>query len=107
MTRSPLRDPSSRTHGLAGRESRDGWARGIPWTFVNCHTGVTMRLVERERECAAAQALIDAAAGGAGGLLVIEGPPGIGKSALLADLAGRAGAAGVAACSVRATRLGA
>src|SRR3954451_14767522 len=66
-----------------------------------------MRLVERERECAAVQALVDGARVGTGGLLVIEGPPGIGKSALLAELATRAGAAGVAVCSARATRMGA
>ena len=66
-----------------------------------------MRLLEREREYAAAQALIDGAATGGGGLLVVEGPSGIGKSALLAELARRAAAAGVAARSVRATRLGA
>ncbi|MGH2889798.1 MAG: AAA family ATPase [Solirubrobacteraceae bacterium] len=63
-----------------------------------------MRLLERERECAAAQALIDAAATGGGGLLVVEGPSGIGKSVLLAEVVRRAGAAGVAARSVRATR---
>src|ERR1700741_3068831 len=66
-----------------------------------------MRLLEREREYAAAQALIDGAVTGGGGLLVVEGPSGIGKSALLAEVARRAEAAGVAARSVRATRLGA
>src|SRR5262249_9334704 len=65
-----------------------------------------MRLRERELECAAAQALIDRAAAGSGGLLVIEGPPGIGKSALLAELAERAGVAGLTVQAVRATRLG-
>ena len=65
-----------------------------------------MRLRERELECAAAQALVDRAAAGSGGLLVIEGPPGIGKSALLAELARRAGVAGLAVHAVRATRLG-
>src|SRR4051812_45517116 len=65
-----------------------------------------MRLVEREQERAAVQALVDDAAGGTGGFVVIEGPPGIGKSALLAELATRAGAAGVAVCSARTTRLG-
>src|ERR1700761_1097356 len=66
-----------------------------------------MRLLERERECAAAQALIDGAVTGGGGLLVVEGPSGIGKSALLAEVARRAETAGVATRSVRATRLGA
>lgn len=66
-----------------------------------------MRLLERERECAAALALVDGAVAGAGGLLVVEGPSGIGKSVLLEEVARRAGAAGVVTRSVRATRLGA
>jgi ABC-type cobalamin transport system ATPase subunit len=66
-----------------------------------------MRLHERERESAAAQALIDAAQAGTGGLLVVEGPSGAGKSALLGELAGRAGAAGIVVRSAGATRLGA
>ena len=65
-----------------------------------------MRLWERERECAAAQALVDRAVAGGGGLLVVEGPPGIGKSALLAELAERAVAGGVVTQLGRATRLG-
>ena len=67
---------------------------------------LAMGLVERDRECAAAQALIEAAATGAGGSLVIEGPPGIGKSALLAEVTRRAAGAGVATQSARASRLG-
>jgi DNA-binding CsgD family transcriptional regulator len=66
-----------------------------------------MGLMERDREVAAAQALVDDAARGIGGLLVIEGPSGSGKSALLAQLAQRAGHAGIAVRSARATRLGA
>ncbi len=65
-----------------------------------------MRMLERDRECAAAQALVDGVVAGVGGLLVIEGPSGSGKSVLLAELARRADAAGVAVRSVRATRLG-
>ncbi len=66
-----------------------------------------MRLLERDRERAAAQGLVDAAVAGVGGVLVIEGPSGIGKSVLLEEVAGRARAAGVAVRSVHATRLGA
>jgi ABC-type transport system involved in cytochrome c biogenesis ATPase subunit len=66
-----------------------------------------MRLLERDREFAAAQGLVNRAVAGAGGLLVIEGPPGIGKTALLQETAGRARAAGVAVRLVHATRLGA
>ena len=47
------------------------------------------------------------AVAGVGGVLVIEGPSGIGKSVLLEEVAGRARAAGVAVRSVHATRLGA
>ncbi len=66
-----------------------------------------MRLLERDRERAAAQGLVDRAVAGVGGLLVIEGPSGIGKSVLLTETAERARAAGVAVRSVHATRLGA
>src|SRR3954452_20822301 len=65
-----------------------------------------MRVLERDGERAAVQALIDRAATGGGWVLVITGPPGIGKSALLAELAERAAEASVAAHSVHATRLG-
>jgi predicted ATPase len=41
-------------------------------------------LLEREREQAALAALIGSACGGAGGLVVVEGPAGAGKTALLA-----------------------
>lgn len=65
-----------------------------------------MRLLERDQESTATRALVDGVVDGRGGLLVIEGPAGIGKSALLAELAERAGAAGVAVWPSRATRLG-
>jgi DNA-binding CsgD family transcriptional regulator len=67
---------------------------------------VLMRLLERDREGAAVRALVDRAVAGSGGLLVIEGPSGIGKSALVAQLAGSAVVAGVAVRSARGTRLG-
>jgi DNA-binding CsgD family transcriptional regulator len=65
-----------------------------------------MRLVERDRELAAVRALVNEASRRLGGLLMFEGPSGVGKSALLAELAARAGDAGVSVASVRATRLG-
>src|SRR5918911_1747311 len=49
------------------------------------------QLVERERELEALERLIASARAGDGRALVVEGPPGIGKSALLA--AARTGAA--------------
>ncbi|MGH2857127.1 MAG: ATP-binding protein, partial [Solirubrobacteraceae bacterium] len=66
-----------------------------------------MWLVERDRELSVAQGLVEVTRAGTGGLLVIEGPSGIGKSALLGELAGRAAAGALAVRSVRATPLGA
>ncbi|NGO72280.1 AAA family ATPase, partial [Streptomyces boncukensis] len=48
------------------------------------------RLLEREAECAAADAALARARRGHGQLLVCEGPPGAGKSAFLADVRARA-----------------
>ena len=62
-----------------------------------------MRLIERERESAVLHALVDAARG----LMVVEGPSGVGKSALLGELAERADAKGMTVHEARATRLGA
>jgi DNA-binding CsgD family transcriptional regulator len=48
-------------------------------------------LLDRERELAALDAMVADAAEGRGRLVVVEGPAGIGKSGLLADLRGSAG----------------
>lgn len=50
--------------------------------------------VGRERELATLRAHLDAAKGGAGGVVLVAGEPGIGKTRLLAELAGRARADG-------------
>ncbi|HSK61325.1 MAG TPA: AAA family ATPase, partial [Actinomycetospora sp.] len=47
-------------------------------------------VLEREHELAALEAVLDAAAGGRGGLAWVEGPPGIGKTRLLAAARERA-----------------
>jgi DNA-binding CsgD family transcriptional regulator len=47
-------------------------------------------LLERERELAELDALVDLAVGGRGGSAVVEGPAGIGKSRLLAEARARA-----------------
>ena len=51
-------------------------------------------LIEREREAQALGAVIDAAAAGNGGALLVEGEAGIGKTRLLATARGRAAGAG-------------
>ena len=52
-------------------------------------------LAERDAELAAIDAAIDAARGGAGSVVLIEGPAGIGKSALARAACARAAAAGM------------
>src|SRR5690242_18259971 len=50
-------------------------------------------LFDRDRELAKIVELIDRAQAGSGGLVVVEGPAGIGKTRLLEEAAGRARAA--------------
>ncbi len=64
-----------------------------------------MDLVGRERETAQLVAALDAAAGGRGGLLVVRGEAGIGKTTLLQVLAGHAASRGVEMLTGRATEL--
>lgn len=52
-------------------------------------------LLEREQELRALDAVIAAAASGSSGLVVVEGPAGIGKSRLMAELRDRARLSGV------------
>jgi DNA-binding CsgD family transcriptional regulator len=59
-------------------------------------------LLERERELALLDRALAPAVGGAGRLLIVEGPPGIGKSALLEAARERACAAGVRVLWARA-----
>jgi DNA-binding CsgD family transcriptional regulator len=61
-------------------------------------------LLERNAELAVLEGLIRAAAGG-GGLLIIEGPPGIGKTALMVEARARGQAAGMHVVSARGTEL--
>jgi AAA ATPase domain len=58
-------------------------------------------LLDRERELAAIGALIEAAREGTGGVVVVEGPAGIGKTRLLEEAARTAGAAGTGVLRAR------
>jgi DNA-binding CsgD family transcriptional regulator len=62
-------------------------------------------LLERELELEYAHAALRAVGQGVGSVLVIEGPPGIGKSRLLDDAKGRAVRLGFRVLSARATEL--
>ena len=62
-------------------------------------------LVERERELDVLQRLVDGAGAGRGSVVLIEGPAGIGKSGLLAELRAAATGAGVRVLTARAGEL--
>ena len=63
------------------------------------------RLLERESEQVALDRLIGAAAGGSGGVAVLLGPPGIGKTRLTADALDRAEEGGLESVAARAGEL--
>jgi DNA-binding CsgD family transcriptional regulator len=63
------------------------------------------RLLERDAELAAIDALVGEVAGGESRLLLVEGPAGIGKSRLVAETRRRAAAAGIAVRSSRGSEL--
>lgn len=62
-------------------------------------------LLERDAELALLERLVDTAAASTGNLVLIEGPAGIGKSALLAELRRRAAAAGCGILAARGSEL--
>jgi DNA-binding CsgD family transcriptional regulator len=62
-------------------------------------------LLERDTELEVIEAFLDRIGGGSGGVMVLEGPPGIGKTALLASLQQRAEARGIGRRQARATQL--
>ena len=68
-------------------------------------TGATTRLIEREPELEAIARLLRAAAGGEGGFGLIEGVPGIGKSALLGVARTRAADQGLHVLTARGREL--
>src|SRR5688500_2309508 len=66
---------------------------------------VSIPLLEREQELSAFDRLLADAAGGASGRVVVEGPAGIGKSHLIAELRERAGSAGLGALAAHGSHL--
>jgi hypothetical protein len=78
---------------------------GTPTTTVRCVT--SSGLVERETELRALTTLVEDGRSGRGGLVVVEGPAGIGKSRLLdavAHLGASGGASGAASGGARVLR---
>ena len=62
-------------------------------------------LVEREAELRSASMALGEIAAGTGGVIAVEGPAGIGKSALLGEITGRAAGDGFATHSARGSEL--
>jgi DNA-binding CsgD family transcriptional regulator len=62
-------------------------------------------ILAREEELARAGGLIDAAAGGSGGVLLVEGAAGIGKTRLLREICRKGADAGLCVLSARASEL--
>jgi class 3 adenylate cyclase/DNA-binding CsgD family transcriptional regulator len=85
-------------------------ADGLPQTFAEPRAARPWReelpaLLERAEELAAVDAAIAGTHGGAGRLVVIEGPAGIGKTSLITEGRARAAASGLAVLSARASEL--
>jgi predicted ATPase len=79
------------------------WATPIPLPNL-WRQGVDVDLLERDTELAVIEDLIGAAAGG-GRLLAIEGPPGIGKTSLVAETKARGEGAGMDVLGARGSEL--
>jgi hypothetical protein len=63
------------------------------------HSGQFESLLGRRRECAMLDGLLDRVRGGRSGVVVLRGEPGVGKTALLSYLTGRAAGFTVARCA--------
>ena len=74
-------------------------------TGVSSPAAGVAALLERERELASLQELVEAAAAGEGRLAILEGPAGIGKTRLLAEARRRAADAGLRVLTARGGEL--
>src|SRR3954452_4660471 len=92
-------DISPRTFHRVPRRLRSPWHMELFELADRC------ALLEREGEVDHVRATLRAVARRAGGTLVIEGPPGIGKSRLLGEARARASVEGVRLLNARATEL--
>src|SRR5438477_11440382 len=68
-------------------------------------TGMATALLERDSELAELGEVLEEARAGRGGLVLIEGPPGIGKTRLLDVVRAGAGEQGMTVLSARASEL--
>jgi DNA-binding CsgD family transcriptional regulator len=78
------------TQGPPGRASEPELPGAKGWRSPASAPAPEAGLLERELELATIQAFVDRVRAGRGGRLVLDGPPGIGKSALLAAMCERA-----------------
>jgi hypothetical protein len=77
----------------------------VRWTIPIVAGVESDPLLERERELAAISRYVDAARAGEGGSVMLEGPAGIGKTALLTAACKQARRAGMATLTARAAEL--
>lgn len=66
---------------------------------------LALMFLERESELGVAEEFLDGVCRGEGGIAVLEGPPGIGKTALLGEVGASAGGRGVDVLTARASQL--
>lgn len=111
VTRPALQRPTRPATGST-RDSTPIFAGVRPRTLKGCKRLLTVSaenastvLLERERELAEIDGVADKAGAGRGGLVLVEGPAGIGKTRLLEAGRGRAEERGMVLLSARASEL--
>lgn len=106
LSQSPILDaPSPRvTSPAAADRSRKASAPEEAGALVQA-PGSAADLADREREVATLSRAVNAAAAGGGGVVLVEGPAGIGKTRLLLEAVKLANAAGLRVLSARSSQL--